>query len=357
MSSLYFLLLIIVIVFYFTIIYGYLKMKLSRYEIWFGIVYIFSLITYALSLSYFSIDYTESVDDSYISFYTPFSNNHLLSLFFFITAFIFSCITIWSKGRYIPPLLFFICISFIVLGQMLSVLLIFHTYTNIALINNGINFGLLLYPILNIILSLKILISVSKQEIVISKSRTYQHQILEKMNMFLQKRENDPLWFLILLIPVFISSILILVLFGQDSDSLIKVFTETSTWHFSQKTHPPILDHKGHYLCTVAALGTPKIVKPIRLGTRNGHIIIINRQLQIANAFEELIMDWSPIAHQFIRKNYDNYGYPLSILIQKPIFSNITYLLMKPIEWGFLIVLYLFCIKPEAKIKKQYLFQ
>ncbi|WP_317167131.1 DUF6688 family protein [Winogradskyella wichelsiae] len=34
--------------------------------------------------------------------------------------------------------------------------------------------------------------------------------------------------------------------------------------------------------------------------------------------------------------------------------SNITYILMKPLEWFFLMCLYLFCNKPEEKIKQQY---
>ena len=135
---------------------------------------------------------------------------------------------------------------------------------------------------------------------------------------------------------------------------LVKVFTDTSTWMFSQKMHPPILDHRGHYLCTVAATGNPKIVKPLRLGTRGGQTIIVNRQLQIANAFEECIQDLSPNAHRLIRKNYDRHGYNISLYINSAMRSNMVYFAMKPLEWMFLIFLYLFCVNPEQKIQKQY---
>ncbi|PZP49892.1 MAG: hypothetical protein DI598_06785 [Pseudopedobacter saltans] len=161
-------------------------------------------------------------------------------------------------------------------------------------------------------------------------------------------------WALIFLLPIFIIITLILILFGQDANSLVKVFTDTTTWTFSQKSHPPVLTPRGHYLCTVAAKGDPKVVKPIRLGKRHGNTIIVNRQLQIANAFEELIADYTPILHRFIRKNYDKYGYNLSLKINSKMGSNITYVLMKPLEWIFLICLYLGYQNPEQKIKKQY---
>ena len=99
------------------------------------------------------------------------------------------------------------------------------------------------------------------------------------------------------------------MLFGDDYDAVSKALTETTTWGFSQHDHPPHLPHQGHYLCTVAACGSPQLVKPLRWGIRGKQRIIVNRQLQIANAFEELIADLSPTLHRFIRKNYDRYGY------------------------------------------------
>lgn len=80
---------------------------------------------------------------------------------------------------------------------------------------------------------------------------------------------------------MFLIITLILVLFGQETNSIIKTFTDTVTWTLSQQVHPPVLNHRGYYLCTVAASGHPKIIKPIRMGQRNGRQIIVNRQLLI----------------------------------------------------------------------------
>ena len=116
----------------------------------------------------------------------------------------------------------------------------------------------------------------------------------------------------------------------------------------------------GHYLCSVAANGHKEVVKPVRLGERNGGKIICNRQLLIANAFEELLQDKVPFIHQFIRKNYNKVGNLIHRhygLFNNKYFSDFIYLLMKPLEWFFLAVLYCFDHNPENRIAKQYLSQ
>ena len=99
-----------------------------------------------------------------------------------------------------------------------------------------------------------------------------------------------------------------------------------------------------------------KIVKPTRIGIRYGNKIIVNRQLCIANAFEDLIKEKTPRFHYFIRTIYDKYGYPLSKHINKPWQADLIYIIMKPLEWLFLITLYLFDINPENRIVVQYCF-
>jgi hypothetical protein len=174
------------------------------------------------------------------------------------------------------------------------------------------------------------------------------------MNAIIGKRYF--LWAFILLIPVLTIITLILLLFGQESDSMIKVWTETTTWTFSQKEHPPYLEEHegGHYLCTVAACGHPRIVKPLRLGTRRGNTIIVNRQLMIANAYEDMLKKHFRKLHSIIRFVYDKYGYPISKHITNKYASDVIYILMKPFEYFFLINLYLFELKPECAINKQY---
>lgn len=83
--------------------------------------------------------------------------------------------------------------------------------------------------------------------------------------------------------------------------------------------------------------------------------IIVNRQLCIANAFEDYIMEKFPKFHKLIRSVYDTYGYPVSRHIISPERADAVYILMKPLEWMFLIFLYLFDVKPEERIRRQYM--
>lgn len=187
-----------------------------------------------------------------------------------------------------------------------------------------------------------------------AEERSFKNKFLNQLNTRIGKSKLLPLWALGALLPIYLIITLILIVFGQEYDSLTKVFTETTTWNLSQETHPPFLDHQGHYLCTVATCGNPKIVKPLGLGIRHGNKIIINRQLLIANAFEDIIARKYPKIHTFIRRNYDKYGYTLSKDINTKMKSNITYIVMKPLEWMFLTTIYFASEKPEKLIREQY---
>jgi len=114
------------------------------------------------------------------------------------------------------------------------------------------------------------------------------------------------------------------------------------------------LEYKGHYLCTVAAGGHRKLVRPLRLGYRRGAVIVVNRQLAVANAFEELLQERLP---RLVRHFYDNHGYPLSQKITTPFRADLVYLLMKPLKWLFAAVLYSFDLAPECRIARQYTVQ
>ena len=162
-------------------------------------------------------------------------------------------------------------------------------------------------------------------------------------------------------LPVFIALFAVIavmeilaVLAGQGLDAPVKAFTDTADWTFSRQIPPPPLEYSGHYLCTVAAGGHKKLVKPVRFGRRRGAIIVVNRQLCIANAFEESIAERFPRFHKWIRHVYDTYGYPLSNIITSPARADIVYILMKPLEWIFLIYLYLTDTRPEVRINRQY---
>ncbi|MBS1653949.1 MAG: hypothetical protein JSU05_03820 [Bacteroidetes bacterium] len=165
------------------------------------------------------------------------------------------------------------------------------------------------------------------------------------------------LLFVCLPLLVILSSMLLLV--GQKPDSFIRAFTDTYKHGFSQLDY--LCDNVscgGHYLCSVAANGHEKVVKPIRTGERGGGKIICNRQLLISNAFEEIIEERFPALHRFIRRNYDKMGDLIHRnykLFSNRYFSDAIYYLMKPLEWIFLIVIYLVDRKPENRIESQYL--
>lgn len=164
-----------------------------------------------------------------------------------------------------------------------------------------------------------------------------------------------PIIAFILMWPLLGIVLCFLMLFGQKPDYLIKAWTETADWRLSQKTAPPNLYKDQHYLCTVAARGHNRIVKPIRMGERHGHRVVVNRQLCIANAFEQILEERTPQFHKCVRHLYDTYGFPIAKLIRTKTAADIVYLLMKPLEWFFLIVLYLCDTKPENRIAMQYL--
>lgn len=147
----------------------------------------------------------------------------------------------------------------------------------------------------------------------------------------------------------------ILILFGQKPNSLIEAWTQTSDWTLSLQKAPPNVFYDEHYLCTVAAGGHPGLVKPLRMGVRHGHRIVVNRQLLVANAFEDLLAERLPGAHRRLRHFYDNYGYPIARQIRSRWTADLVYLLMKPLEYLFVILLYLFDPAPEDRIAVQYL--
>ena len=110
-----------------------------------------------------------------------------------------------------------------------------------------------------------------------------------------------------------------------------------------------------HYLCTVAAGGHRKVVKPLRVGMRHGHRVLVNRQLCVANAFEQILEEKTPAIHRIIvRHIYDKTGYPLSRHIRTKWMADVIYFAMKPLEWLFLIVLYAVDVRPEDRIAVQY---
>ncbi|MFU1855381.1 DUF6688 family protein [Sphingobacterium sp. NGMCC 1.201703] len=333
--------------------------KISSIEYAVIIGYILSLAISGVGLLTHSSQYHEAVDPVDGACYLPFGGKHALSLFLYFIAFNCAVMAIWIKGRKIPPIPLVLALIILMLGSLISLFVLtqvsYHDTSTLSIyVGNEGTFYFIFTPIFCFCFGVGFIWKVIQEERETSFLRTYRNPTLNRINKLLSSKFDYPVWALILLVPFFLVMTAVLILFGQDSDSMAKVFTETSTWAFSQKMHPPILDHKGHYLCTVAAKGDPAVVKPLRLGKRHGNTIIVNRQLLIANAFEETLSDLSPIIHRYIRSFYDRYGYNISVKINTVSASNLTYRIMKPLEYIFLFFLYLFYVEPEKKIARQY---
>lgn len=178
---------------------------------------------------------------------------------------------------------------------------------------------------------------------------------LESLNRKLMDSSRWPAAAFLLMWPLLGILICVLILFGQRPDNVIRAWTETSDWRLSLREAPQNIYYDEHYLCTVAAGGHRRLVKPIRRGIRHGHPVIVNRQLCIANAFEQILEERTPRLHAAIRGFYDRYGFPLARRIRSPYTADLIYILMKPLEWLFLAVLYLVDVKPENRIAVQYL--
>lgn len=177
---------------------------------------------------------------------------------------------------------------------------------------------------------------------------------LKRMHTLMARGRNLPWLGLLAALPILGIALAVLTLFGQAPDSIIQAWAQTSDWTFSQQVAPQNLPYDYHYLCTVAARGHRKLVKPLRIGKRHGHQVLVNRQLAVANAFEELLQERTPRFHKLLRGAYDRYGYPIANHIRSPWASDAVWLLMKPAEWFFVCVLYLFDLKPENRIAVQY---
>jgi hypothetical protein len=143
------------------------------------------------------------------------------------------------------------------------------------------------------------------------------------------------------------------LLFGR-ADAAWRTFSRTCGHTLSTL---PIVDVPGncHYLCTVAARGHAWLVRPERVGSRRGVPIVVNRQLAIANAFEDLLIARVPRFARGCRALYDRFGMPVSRWLRHPLACDLVYVAMKPAEWAFYLALLLFDrTDPEPRIERMY---
>ena len=256
------------------------------------------------------------------------------------------------KPENLPPVPQALCFGFTVLGEILFVFYI---------IQLGINYSIMILPLAFYLVNLIILTAKLTRRYIIThleykeiNNTVYRFKIAEKLEKKLSSAASLTAFHFIMILPAALILIILYVLLGQGPDGVIKAFTMTADWTFSKQIPPPPIDYEGHYLCTVAAGGHEKIVKPVRYGKRRGETIVVNRQLLASNAFEDLIMERMPRFHKAIRGFYDKHGYPISRYITTRTRADVVYFVMKPLEWLFILFLYTFDTHPENRIAVQY---
>ena len=292
----------------------------------------------------------------------PFSGEHMLSIFIFALWGFFSYFLLKFVRKTLPPLLEVILLGGVYVGCGLSLVWIYQLICGAS--PEGIQFGLFdifvslclcVVPFLYLIHAISLMAKLVREKAEKQENIHYENLVMQKINLWFLKGANLFWTALIALLPILGILVMLLCLFGQQPDGIILAFTKTSDWILSKEIAPPPVAYDAHYLCTVSLRGHRKLVKPIRYGIRKGEKIVVNRQLCVANAFEQLIMEKTPRFHKAVRNFYDTYGYPISKHIRHAWTADVVYLMMKPLEWMFLVVLYLFDEKPENRICIQYL--
>jgi len=278
-----------------------------------------------------------------------FSPTHRPGIYILIFACILAFIANMIRTEILPPIPELIINVFLILGLGLNILFFFHFGTT----EDGYIFPLIGNIPIILIFLMTLYTNQKNLSNYISENKYSSDTTFGRLCLGILKLKPITKYPLLLLltVPIMLLLTLFLMLFGQKPDTLIRAFTDTYKHGFSQ------LDYQcdnvrcgGHFLCSVGANGHQKIVKPIRYGIRNGAKIICIRQLLICNAFEELVEEYFPRGHHQIRKTYNKVGdaihrhyHPFN----NKYLADAIYIVMKPLELFFLIILYSVDKKPE----------
>lgn len=293
--------------------------------------------------------------------YAPLSTLYMPTVFAFLILSLIAHRLLTTRMGRLSPVVYVVCSSLLIVNILFTI--VYFTHTGFSHYGDSIEAGaavilfqfgygsLSLLYIAKLNESLKQFLAAQQE-----KNTQYTNKFLRLLSKISLDYEKIPVLGMLFLFPVILFVQFLLVLLGQRPDSLIQVFLDTSSYNYSEIPVPPpeIVPGDGHYLCTVSAMGHKRLVKPVRSGIRHGERIVVNRQLLIANAFENILEQHTPHLHKRIRRFYDTHGYPISKHIQTKWSADIVYLLMKPLEWFFLLTLYTVDTNPENRIHVQY---
>lgn len=285
----------------------------------------------------------------------PFSPDHLFS---FMTL-VFLCIAAYFYAKInteiASPFVELLCNAFLIIGIVLNIFIFFQIKLHELWIPVVGNIPIILLFLLQLADNQKKFINYN-QSFDAENAKNWEKWAWKILT--LNPIAKFPLLFLLCL-PVMVVLVTFLLLFGQKPDSFIRAFTDTYKHGFSELDYMcENVNCGGHFLCSVAAQGHQNWVRPERLGERGGKRIICNRQLLVANAFEELMEQKLPKMHKFIRHHYNKVGnvvHKYYGIFENKWVADAVYMLMKPLEWLFLLTLYTFDKNPENRISVQYL--
>lgn len=298
-----------------------------------------------------TIDYDQP---AYVGYYHAFLHSEYEQLVYvtFFAAIVALLILIWAPSDKLPPLPEALLFGFAVIGEAVFAFFIVQITANMQ--------WTVLPLVIFLVNVIMITIRLTRQYIIAHLDYSNEHMTqyrfdaAQKIEDKMASASHLTMLHFIMIFPAAFLLLMLFIFMGQGPDGIIKAFTDTADWTFSQQVPPPPVEYQGHYLCTVAAGGHEKIVKPVRYGRRRGAVIVCNRQLLASNAFEDLIMERAPRFHRAVRGFYDKYGFPVSELITTRLRADIVYFAMKPFEFIFILTLYLFDPHPENRIAVQY---
>lgn len=317
---------------------------LDVFTLLFGLLCTYLLYGVTKNISVVDFDTAVYVGDLHSPFHTQYSGTLVWIMAFSYVALIILCV---FKPEKLSPVVSASSIAFTLIGLVCLAFIFIQLRINI--------FTALYFLNVLLIAVRRIHFHITEHVRLANERNTqFRNKAAEKLHKLISKISGMTAFSFLLIFPAAGLLEIIFILIGQGPDGFIKAFTMTADWTFSTQTPPPPIEYKGHYLCTVAARGHKKIVKPLRYGNRLGERIIVNRQLLAANAFEDMIKEKLPHFHKFVRDIYDKYGYPVSRHITTKSRADLTYIIMKPLEFIFILTLYTFDKNPENRIAVQY---
>lgn len=317
---------------------------LDVFTLLFGLLCTYLLYGVTKNISVVDFDTAVYVGDLHSPFHTQYSGTLVWIMAFSYVALIILCV---FKPEKLSPVVSASSIAFTLIGLVCLAFIFIQLRINI--------FTALYFLNVLLIAVRRIHFHITEHVRLANERNTqFRNKAAEKLHKLISKISGMTAFSFLLIFPAAGLLEILFILIGQGPDGFIKAFTMTADWTFSTQTPPPHIEYKGHYLCTVAARGHKKIVKPLRYGNRLGERIIVNRQLLAANAFEDMIKEKLPHFHKFVRDIYDKYGYPISRHITTKSRADLTYIIMKPLEFIFILTLYTFDKNPENRIAVQY---